>query len=481
MKRSALAALLLCLCAGALCAGLSLGRPGAVKKRVSKLDARAAAFRAAGAAQAALNQPPVVSAVTAAYPTVAAGGLTSISVSALDPDGDTLSYVWSSTAGAIGGTGASINWLAPSTAGVYAVACAVSDGKNPVSRSVSITAVPPGTLHWKFTASANISLSPAVGPDGTVYAADDTGRLYAINPADGSQKWAFKSENSDVINFPPVVGGDGTVYVVAAGTKTYAVNPAGGKKWGPSPVVPANNISNRPVLNPDGGVYILDGTAHALYVLDQATGLGQSTFTALAGIAQPPVTGPGGTLYVTDMLDNLYSVAPGQSLSNASIISVPAISYPPAIGRDGSVYWEDNLYDLNASKPDGSAKWSPYSTAQTIAAPPVIGADGAVYVFTATPDVLTVSSVTGSGQSFTSLMGVAYAPVIGPDGSVYLVDSPGDLYAESPGGAFKWGPAGVQAPATAINSAPAVSAGGAVYFPSDDNKIYAVYGASALP
>ncbi len=74
------------------------------------------------------NAPPSIRKFNAIPRKVNLGSTSSIGCVATDPDGDSLSYTWSSIAGAINGTGAAIAWTAPSIAGDYAVTCRVDDG-----------------------------------------------------------------------------------------------------------------------------------------------------------------------------------------------------------------------------------------------------------------------------------------------------------------------------------------------------------------
>jgi len=478
MRTRVLAILLLCFCAASLSAGFSLGRPAAVKKRVDRLDDAVRAERATSSSvPAGPNHAPVVSGTTAISTTVAAGGLATVTISASDPDGDTLSYIWTSTAGTIGGSGASVNWLAPSTPGVYAVSCVVSDGEDTAPGGVTVAAVQPGTLKWVFTPSAAVNFSPAAAADGTVYAAAGDGKLYAINP-DGTQKWVFTTENTDLFDFNPVVGVDGTIFVVAAGTKTYAVNPNGTLKWGPSPVVPAG-IFAPPVPGSDGKVFIYDNSEPVVYALSSADGTGQSTFTAVMGIGLPSV-GPDGTIYFTDSNDMLYAVPPVEGFARSTATDVTGISMPPAGGSDGLMYVVKNNSDLYSLNPDGTAKWGPFTAAGVIQPPLVFGTDGAVYAFDDAPGLYRISTTTGAGLPFTALSAISFQGVPGPGNMVYVVDSGTDLYGVGGDGVIDWGP--VSPPASALlTAAPAAAYDGTVYFAADDGLIYAVHSTAALP
>jgi len=92
------------------------------------------------------NQPPVIESLVADPPTVEPGGQSRISVSAYDPDGDPLSYTWSTTGGRLSSTTGpgDKTWTAPNTPGTYQVTVSVTDNKpghSPVSRSVDLTVV----------------------------------------------------------------------------------------------------------------------------------------------------------------------------------------------------------------------------------------------------------------------------------------------------------------------------------------------------
>jgi hypothetical protein len=75
------------------------------------------------------NQNPIISSLTATPSSVKIGETSTITCNASDPDGDNLTYTWTMTGGSISGSGSTVTWTAPSTAGTYTVTCNVSDGK----------------------------------------------------------------------------------------------------------------------------------------------------------------------------------------------------------------------------------------------------------------------------------------------------------------------------------------------------------------
>jgi len=76
-----------------------------------------------------VNNPPIITSVTPGSATVPPGGSTSVTCTATDPDGDPLTYGWQASLGTITGTGSSVTWQAPATAGIYSIQCDVEDGR----------------------------------------------------------------------------------------------------------------------------------------------------------------------------------------------------------------------------------------------------------------------------------------------------------------------------------------------------------------
>jgi hypothetical protein len=86
------------------------------------------------------NQRPVITGLQAEPQLVAPLGSCQISCAATDPDGDKLSYSWTSSGGAITGQGATVTWTAPGSSGSYNVAVEVTDGHGgKVTDQISIT------------------------------------------------------------------------------------------------------------------------------------------------------------------------------------------------------------------------------------------------------------------------------------------------------------------------------------------------------
>jgi hypothetical protein len=78
---------------------------------------------------AVLNNPPVISKMTAMPRKIDLGTSSQLSAVAGDPDNDSLTYNWSANQGSVAGAGPAARWTAPAAAGNYYVYCTVNDGR----------------------------------------------------------------------------------------------------------------------------------------------------------------------------------------------------------------------------------------------------------------------------------------------------------------------------------------------------------------
>lgn len=75
------------------------------------------------------NQAPNISGLTADKELIETADSCRLECTASDPDGDELSYRWTTDSGRIDGEGSSVSWTAPETPGSYTITVAVSDGR----------------------------------------------------------------------------------------------------------------------------------------------------------------------------------------------------------------------------------------------------------------------------------------------------------------------------------------------------------------
>jgi len=92
-----------------------------------------------------VNHLPVIESLTAEPLPVKEGKTTTIKCVVHDPDGDELSYSWSTARGSISGQGSTVTWTAPNSCGDYIVTVTVADGRGgEVSKELEINVIKPG-------------------------------------------------------------------------------------------------------------------------------------------------------------------------------------------------------------------------------------------------------------------------------------------------------------------------------------------------
>lgn len=199
------------------------------------------------------NQAPTITNITSASISITPGGDTTITCTATDPDGDTITYSWTVTGGTVSGTGGTITWEAPGAEGTYTISVEVSDGKggtdtDSVSIEVAvgnnppnITSVTPGDVSVSPGGSTTVTCT-ATDPDGDpltyTWSAPDGG---AISGTGSSVTWqAPAAEDTYGIEVTVSDGKGGTdsgstnivvVLVATTGSIDVQSSPAGAKVY----------------------------------------------------------------------------------------------------------------------------------------------------------------------------------------------------------------------------------------------------------
>ena len=91
------------------------------------------------------NEPPEISSLAAGADWSTPLGTIQVTCTASDPDGDELSYEWSTTGGDISGTGTAVTWTAPEEADMYQVTAVVKDGYGAEDTKSVVLSVATGT------------------------------------------------------------------------------------------------------------------------------------------------------------------------------------------------------------------------------------------------------------------------------------------------------------------------------------------------
>ncbi len=270
------------------------------------------------------NSAPVITGFSASPNPVTQGGLIALSVTAADPDGDTLSYAWQTSNGwtiSAGQGTSAITITAPAQYGVSGtVTVTVDDGYGDTA-SLSIRV----STYLDFFPAITVSPNPVI-----------TSTTFTCN--------GYTPINDSLIFNWNV---DGIPLTTATGNNAF---------WS-SPGIPGSYTVNVAVSDGNGSS-VATGTSLMSVVSSSPWpefGEGMQSTRLSAALSATPTTGA---------FEWSYPIS----------LSLGASS--PVIGADGTIYFgADKLYAIN---PNGGLKWS-YTTGSVILSSPAIGADGTIY------------------------------------------------------------------------------------------------------
>lgn len=150
-----------------------------------------------------------------------------------------------------------------------------------------------GSVKWSVqTGNKGVRTAPAFADD-TLYVTTLEGKIMALNPADGTEKWA--AIHGVLIHSTPAVA-DGLIYYGSRMASTYAVDAATGKvRWmrGESE---GSWVESSPAVA-DGVVYIGGSDSHEFHALDAATGKDKWTVDLKTNLFTSPAV-VGDTVYI---------------------------------------------------------------------------------------------------------------------------------------------------------------------------------------
>jgi outer membrane protein assembly factor BamB len=185
---------------------------------------------------------------------------------------------------------------------------------------------PNGKLKWSYTNIEEITTTPCIGSDGTLYLGSDVGYLYAIN-SNGTLKWSYNTGN--YITVPPVISSKGIIYTIVGHYNTstdttystlLALNINGTLKWTKT----INNLlDNAPTIGADGTLYITGGVAGqhygTLYAINP-TGTLKWIYQTTYDIDSTPAISSDRTIYFGTGDGKLYAIQDNLKLTNTTTI-----------------------------------------------------------------------------------------------------------------------------------------------------------------
>jgi len=212
------------------------------------------------------------------------------------------------------------------------------------AHSATSSAVGPhtGTILWTRDLGGNVTPSPVIGSDGTVYLASNAGVLHALDPTTGADRWTF----------------DGT-------------GPFGGE----------TDLSTSPLVLPSGSI-LWPGPGHVLYeVSSSGAELWSHTFT---GNLLSPVR-VGSTVYVVSMSGSVSALRVGGPVPEVAwTLGIGHRSFgAPVVGHDGQVVTtvDKSVVAVSDHGSEGKIAWR-HRLDSGIEVSPSLDARGDVFVTT---------------------------------------------------------------------------------------------------
>jgi len=309
---------------------------------------------------------------------------------------------------------------------------------------------PDGNILWTFKMAGEVATgtSPALAPDGALYAATNNGILYALDSKDGSKKWERRVKGLWSCNTPVVSPLDGAVYV-GSYNWVSAVKPDGDVKWernlmnlgdGYKRYVYMHGVNGgtryekRMAAGADGALYLIttnfpgdkwtDLNKNRLYALNPADGSDRWHLDINQHLGSPAVWQD--TLYCKTADNRLHALSAATGAEKWAYKAEDELYWgdeirsAPAVGPDGTVYVPMGS-NLHALTPGGEKKWSSAGGQYRIDTVSRPGPRGELYCVAGGPRLLkfTDHSLTQvpdklelSDQDFALLPGGQYAPQV---------------------------------------------------------------------
>lgn len=250
-----------------------------------------------------------------------------------------------------------------------------------------------GVADWVFTADSTlggIKSTPLASLDKTtLYVGSEDHNLYALDIADGTEKWRFAANGS--INSTPAMDKGGNLYFGCEDGFVYCLKDLGEtyeEVW----KQPVNGpVYSSPALDEDLKLLYIGSTDFHLYAL-KLDDKGKVDWRVKTGgkITSSPVIGADGTVYVGSLDHHLYAVYPydrNDELKNWKFDAESEIAGSPALDKDGTIIFGTAAFEggintkngLFALSSIGNKKWFVQQNSGFFSAP-VIGADGTVCI-----------------------------------------------------------------------------------------------------
>lgn len=349
-------------------------------------------------------------------------------------------------------------------------------------------------IRWSFTPGPDPLSGIALGPNGAVYFAAATG-IYALSPA-GQLLWKTPLPSGPVVA-ALTVAPDGTIYGASRSGKLFALDTSGSLIW--ESVSTQHRLLTPPVFSNDGALYVTDdysdifafapGRDANLHwkrttysnVPDSDGVLLGNNYPGYGSSFTSPVIGANGTIYLAHQ-SWLYQISASGEVAHYTQFYGGAPGFP-AIGGDGTIYVGGyNSAAIAAIDGHGNALWG-MPTAGHVKGSPVIDSAGIIYFC----DSGFAKAFTSDGrQKWSLLIPCNSGPALAADGTLYLGSNGAFATKES----HKFFLTAITSAGQVkskieihgmVVDAPAIAPDGTIFFTTDQGYVYAVSDAGSPP
>jgi len=350
---------------------------------------------------------------------------------------------------------------------------------------------------WAYGTGDEVTSSPALGLDGTVYIGSADGKFYAFAGGPNLQL-PGQFDTGGPVYGSPTIGDDGTIFIPTWSSKSIHAFAKGSNLTAPiSSRAIGQYMWTCPTIGPDGAMYFVGGGADSgtsflkLLSSDPQT-WNQSAlwnfidYSGGGGSYTSPALGKNGLAYFSGCWSHRFVALKSSDWSMAWQYPMGESGFSsPAIGTDGTVYVgcaNGILFALDGS--NGALRWSFAGGKGQISSSPAVSADNTVYLATGDGTVYARDGQTGAERwHFSMGGGTSSSPLLAADGTLYMGAGDRYLYAlDAANGALKWK---FKAKGPINQSAPMITPEGVLYFGTgkgDDGKgwVHAVLGNSPV-
>jgi len=235
-----------------------------------------------------------------------------------------------------------------------------------------------GSLKWRYKTSGSISSSPVIKPqDGSIYFGSEDKILYALDP---TGKLTWKAGLDEQVWSSPALDANNILYVGTLGGTLYAINTAdGNEKW---TYEIDDIIVGSPAIDEKNGLIIIGFGNGEIRALKKTDGSLKWKYTTGGGISTTPAIDTitdANAVYAGSEDGNLYSLNRTTGSLNWKYTTGSAITSSPAIDKNGNIYFGSTDKKIYSISKKGALQWT-YTTQDEVHSSPAIGSNGLLYI-----------------------------------------------------------------------------------------------------